>query len=268
LNILVIFPHPDDAALNAGGTLARWAGEGHAVTSLCCTSGNLGTLRRDQSRDELAAQRAAELEAANKVMGIASAPCLNFPDGGLLDFADLREALIRCVRQYRPDRVVTMDPWARYEVHDDHITVSKAASEAAAFACFPLLHPDQLDEGLEPHNASEVWYMGLLGDRPNTYVNIADHLGKKVEAILCFEASLGIIEGLFQHEQKTGDLASIKDRAHEWNRRLAARMGKPVGLDAAEAFITQRCAPGHFDNMDALYGKMLGEPAAEPSVIQ
>ncbi len=269
MNILVIFPHPDDAALNAGGTLARWASEGHKITAICCTSGNVGTLRRDQTAAEVGAARSAELHAAHTLLGIEETHILNFPDGGVLDFQTLRAALVRCVRQYKPDRVVTMDPWARYEVHSDHTTVGRAAGEAAAFACFPLLYSDQLDSGLCPHHAREVWYMGLLGDRPNMYVNIGDHLDRKIDAVLKFEVSLAILDGLFQAEATpSGEaaMATIKSRAHEWMGGLARRMGKPVGLPAAEAFLTQPCAPGHFDNMSKLYAQMLGEPETEPVV--
>lgn len=272
MKILVIFPHPDDAALNAGGTLARWVSDGHAVTAICCTPGNMGTLRLDQTARKLGLARTAELHAANQSLGIETTEVLDFPDGGILDFHALREALVRCVRTHQPDRVVTMDPWARYEVHSDHVDVGKAASEAAAFACFPLLYPDQLREGLAPHHASELWYMGLLGDRPNTYVNIERHLARKVEALLAFEATLGIIDGLFSEPEddapaSADSMPQLKARAGRWLGKLAQRMGRPVGLAAAEAFIVQRCAPGHFDNMSSLYAKMLGEPAEPPVVI-
>lgn len=269
MKILAIIPHPDDATLNAGGALARWAAEGHEITTVCCTAGDVGTLRRDQSSAELGAIRTAELRASDAVLGIQATEVLGFPDGGMLDFRALREALARCVRKHRPQRVVTMDPWARYEVHSDHIDVGKAASEAAAFACFPLLYPKQIAEGLEPHNADEVWYMGLLGDRPNTYVNIEGYLSKKVEAVLKFEATLQTIDKLFQHEQ-TGEatLEQIRQRTGKWLSELARRTGRPVGLTCAEAFMVQRCLPGHFDNMNELIGQMLGEQRAAPRVIR
>ena len=273
MRILVLFPHPDDAVLNAGGVLARWVAEGHDLTAICCTSGNLGTLRLDETADQLAGKRAAELHAANRILGIPSTEVLDFPDGGRLDFQSLREALIAAVRRHQPDRVVTMDPWARYEVHPDHITVGRAASEAAAFACFPLLHPEHLEAGLAPHHAAELWCMGLLGDRPNTFVSIEAHLEQKTAALLEFEASLAIIDGLFaEHrdsaEPASSELADVKARARHWIGAFAARMGRPADLAAAEAFIVQRCAPGHLDNMDEFYARMLDEPTRPPQIIR
>ena len=262
MNICVIFPHPDDAALNAAGTLARWVEEGHEVTAVCCTRGNMGTLRLDQTAEEVGQIRSGELIAANAILGIQHTEILDHPDGCVLDAVALRKDLVRCIRHYRPERVVTMDPWARYEVHRDHITVGQMASEAAAFACFPLLYPEHLEMGLKPHNASEVWYMGLLGKTPNTFVSIEDQLEKKVQALLKFEATMAILDQLFSDETST------HASAHEWIRKTAAQFGCPVQLAAAEAFVVQRCAPGHFDNMQELNRAILGEPADPPRVIR
>ena len=263
MNILVIFPHPDDAALNAAGTLARWAAEGYSITAICCTRGNMGTLRLDQNAEEIASIRSKELLAANEILGIQQTEILDFPDGCLMDADALRHELVRCMRQYKPGRVVTLDPWVQYEVHRDHIVVGKMASEAAAFACFPLLHPEQLQAGLWPHNASEIWYMGLLGKAPNTYVSIEDYLEIKVQASLKFESTMAILDQLFSNKQPD----SADQHADEWIRQTARQFGQPVGLDAAEAFVVQRCAPGHFDNFHELTNEMLGHSTAAPTVI-
>ena len=62
--------------------------------------------------------------------------------------------------------------------------------------------------------------------------------------------------------------ASAGDRVRQGIEQLARRSGVPVGLAAAEAFLVERCAPGHFRNMDELFGRMLGEPGAAPTVIR
>lgn len=266
MKILVIFPHPDDAVICAGGTLTRWIEEGHHVTAVCCTPGNVGTLRLDQTAAELAAARTQELEKAHRISGIQSLEILPFPDGGVMDLSSLRRELFRCVRQYQPDRVMTMDPWARYEVHPDHIQVGRMAAEAAAFACFPLLYPEQLTARIRPHNASELWFMGLLGQPPNTFVNIERQLEKKVDALLQFESTFAIIQGLFNNTSDA-DSARIRENTLEWTRKWSERFGKPAGLKAAEAFIVQRCAPGHLDNMDERFAEILGEPRARPHII-
>ena len=104
LHILVVFPHPDDAAFFAAGTLACWVAEGHHVTAVCVTSGNLGTLRPDQTPAEVAGIREMELRAANTVLGLHETVTLDYPDGGFIDPAELRKRLVGLVRRCRPDR--------------------------------------------------------------------------------------------------------------------------------------------------------------------
>jgi len=269
MNILLIFPHPDDAALNSAGTLARWVQEGHNVTAICVTRGNVGSLDLNQNEEDVGRIRSAELLAANKILGIEETVFLDFPDGCRMDPEKLREALFRCVRQYQPNRVLTTDPWVRYEVHRDHITVGQMASEAAAFACFHLLYPQQIQEGLSPHNASEVWYMGLLGQGPNTFVSIENQLGQKTEALLKFEATLGILDQLFCEDQQDSNEPSsavLKQRAEAWIQKSASETGTMVGLNAAEAFIVLKCAPGHFDNVSDITRRLSQDLPPDPLI--
>ncbi len=269
MNILIIFPHPDDAALNAAGTLARWVQEGHRVTAICCTGGDVGTLRLDQTNAEVAALRSRELLDANEILGITDTVFLDFPDGCVMDPEALREALVRGVRRYQPARVLTMDPWARYEVHRDHITVGQMASEAAAFACFPLFYPAHLQEGLSPHSVEELWYMGVLGKAPNTFVNIEKQLEIKTAALLKFEVSLAILDQLFAEEALRGDsLQDLRKRAGKWIADGAAEFGSGVGLAAAEAFVVQKCAPGHLVNMAEIYRELLGRVPLPPTLCR
>jgi LmbE family N-acetylglucosaminyl deacetylase len=272
LRILVVFPHPDDAAFFAAGTLARWVSEGHHVTAVCCTSGNLGTLRSDQTPQQVAEAREKELRAANRRLGIQETVVLGLPDGGFIEAADLRRQLVGLVRRYRPDRLLTLDPWLRYEVHPDHQVVGRMASEAAAFAAFPLLHPEQLTGGVRPHSPSEVWFMGVLGRAPNCYVNIATTIDKKVAAALEFEAALAILAKAFAPGIDPGNVSpeerkTLAGHTDAWLRSMSVRIGAKVGLTTAEAFLVQRCLPGHFDNMDQLMGEMLGDPPLPPMIV-
>lgn len=274
MKIAVIFPHPDDAAMNAAGTLARWSAEGHEITAICCTRGDVGTRDRHQTREELGRLRSEELMEANAILGIQHTEFLEFPDGCVMDPEALRRDLVRCVRQFRPERVLTMDPWVRYEVHRDHITVGQMASEAAAFACFPLLYPEQISDGLEPHNAREVWYMGLLGRAPNVFVSIEEHIDKKIAALLEFKANLAVINDLCDKEgemspqlEKDASSQADEQRARRWIESLGRKFGHPVGLKAAEAFVALRCAPGHFDNFIEIQNASLGLPPPDPLII-
>jgi LmbE family N-acetylglucosaminyl deacetylase len=178
---------------------------------------------------------------------------LHHPDGGVMDVAALRKDLFRCVRKYKPDRVISMDPWTRYEIHPDHWVVGRMGAEAAVFAGFPLLYPEQFKDGIQPHFASEVWFMGMLGNTPNCYVDVSSTIDKKVEAILQFETTMSIITDLFAMEINTKnrkrDEKELVASTEKWIRTRAEQTGKKAGLKAAEAFYIQQCRPGHFHNL-------------------
>ncbi len=271
LNIVAIIAHPDDLTFFCAGTIAKWAEEGHNIYVLCCTSGNIGTVRTDLIKKQVADMREKELRASNKILGVKENIMLGYPDGGFIPGPELREKLVYYVRKLKADRIVTFDPWATYEVHPDHLIVGRMASEAGAFAVFPLLYPEQIKEGVEPYTCSEVWYMGLLGHLPNYFVDISSTLEKKINAILKFEASLTLVAQLFAPNIDPAnvgpeDLKKLSKYANKLFRSMAAGVGQKVKLNAAEAFYVQKILPGHFDNFQEQMREMLGNPPEPPKI--
>jgi len=271
VNILAIFAHPDDLSIFCAGTLARWAEEGNNIYALCCTSGEVGTLRRDLTKEQVAATREKELRTANEIIGVKETIILDYPDAGFIDGPELREKLVYFVRKLKADRVVTFDPWVAYEVHPDHLVVGRMAAEAAAFAAFPLLYTDQFKNGLEPYECSEVWFMGLLGHKPNYFVDISSILEKKITAALKFEATLELLANLFAPKidpanVSPDELRKLTKYATRLFRSMAIAIGQKVDLKAAEAFFVQKTLPGHFDNFQQLTSEMLGNPPEKPKI--
>lgn len=271
LNVVAIFAHPDDLSIFCAGTLARWAEEGHNVYALCCTSGEVGTLRLDLTKEQVADTREKELRAANEIIGVKETIILDYPDAGFINGPELREKLVFFVRKLKADRVVTFDPWVSYEVHPDHVIVGRMAAEAAAFAAFPLLYPEQRKKGVEPYACSEVWFMGLLGHKPNYFVDITSTLEKKIEAALKFEATLELLAQLFAPKidpanVSTDELRKLTKYANRLYRSLATAIGSKADLKAAEAFFVQKTLPGHFDNFQQLTSEMLGNPPEKPKI--
>lgn len=269
LNVLAIFAHPDDLSFFCSGTLAKWVEEGNKVYALCCTSGDVGTLRPDLSKEQVAKMREKELRAANEILGVKETIMLGYPDGGFIPGQELREKLVYYVRNLKADRVVTFDPWAAYEVHPDHVIVGRMASEAGAFAAFPLLYSEQIKEGIKPYSCSEVWFMGILGHPPNYFVDISSTLEKKVKAALKFEATLTLLARLFAPNIDPAnvspeDLKKLSKYADRLLRSVASAMGQNVNLKTAEAFYVQKTLPGHFDNFQQMMMEMLGKPPESP----
>jgi len=190
-NILVILAHPDDPEFFCGATLARWARAGHHITYLLLTCGDKGfnpvTTPAHLTPDELCAIRHKEQRAAAEVIGAESVNFLEFPDGYLAADLDTRRQVVREIRKYKPDILVTCDPqtlFAQYGInHPDH----RAAGQVVLDAVFPAAgnptyFPDLLEAGFQPHMPKEIWCS--LTMQPNVIIDITDMWDLKMQAIL------------------------------------------------------------------------------------
>lgn len=136
LRLLVIGAHPDDADYSAGGTVALYRAAGHVVKMVSVTNGDAGhqTLRGP----ELAQRRKAEAAAAGAVVG-ATYDVLDNHDGQLLPTLENRYQIIRLIRSFKPDLVLTHRP---NDYHPDHRYTSQLVQDAAYMVTVPAVVPD------------------------------------------------------------------------------------------------------------------------------
>ena len=189
-NILVILAHPDDPEFFCGGTLARWARAGHHITYLLLTCGDKGFnpfTQPDMTPEKLCALRHDEQNAAAKVIGAESVHFMENPDGYLIPDLNLRRDVVREIRRYKPDILVTCDPQTLFAIyginHPDH----RAAGQVVLDAVFPatgnlVYFPELLKEGFQPHMPKEIWCS--LSMQPNTTLDVTDMWDIKLQAIL------------------------------------------------------------------------------------
>ena len=105
--MMVVTPHPDDAEIGVSGTVARWIREGKDVIYVVCTNGDKGTSNTNMKSEELARIREQEQLAAAKLLGVREVIFLRYPDQTLEDTPEFRKELVRLIRMYRPEIVVT-----------------------------------------------------------------------------------------------------------------------------------------------------------------
>ncbi|MHB8573844.1 MAG: PIG-L deacetylase family protein, partial [Dehalococcoidia bacterium] len=117
---LGIFAHPDDAEFLCGGTVAKLCAEGWDVRYIIATSGDKGTKDLTMTPSKLAEMREAEQTAAGCALGVKECIYLRYPDGFLESDAELRGRLVRLIRRYRPDTVITWDGFRPGFNHRDH----------------------------------------------------------------------------------------------------------------------------------------------------
>src|SRR5689334_492447 len=104
---MAIVAHPDDIEFGCAGTIARWVQQGCKVAYVLVTSGDVGIAKPGITRAEAAAIREAETIAAAKVVGVDNVIFLREPDGMVENTLSLRKRLVREMRIFRPEVVIT-----------------------------------------------------------------------------------------------------------------------------------------------------------------
>ena len=187
---MVVAPHPDDAEFGVAGTAARWVREGKDGVYVVCTSGDKGTSDINVNPADLARIREAEQLAAAKIIGVREVIFLRHPDQGLEDTPEFRKEIVRMIRKYRPETVVTADPYRRYIWHRDHRITGQVTLDAIfPYARDIYAYPDLLDEGFQPHKVKEVLLWG--SDDPNYCSDITDTFSLKIAALRCHQSQVG-----------------------------------------------------------------------------
>jgi LmbE family N-acetylglucosaminyl deacetylase len=194
-NALAVFAHPDDAEWMFGGTVARLTARGAEVNYVVCTDGANGTVDPTVKAADLAATRAGELRAAADVLGVREIAFLGYPNDRLEVTAELRRDIVRQIRRFRPDVILTMTPQRLPDapvdiVHRDHMAASEAALVAAYPESYmPLLYPELTEEGLEPFRVTEVWTSAFR--EADLYVDVTDQVDTKMAAVMCHKSQNG-----------------------------------------------------------------------------
>jgi LmbE family N-acetylglucosaminyl deacetylase len=136
LRIICFGAHPDDCEYVAGGVGAKWSAKGHAVKFVACTNGEVGHFA--QAGGPLARRRAAEVKRTGEILGVTS-QVLDNHDGELLPTLENRKTVIRLIRDWKADVVVSHRP---NDYHPDHRYTSVLVQDAAYMVTVPFMCSD------------------------------------------------------------------------------------------------------------------------------
>ena len=193
VDIMVVTPHPDDAEYGVAGTVARWTKEGKRVIYVVCTNGDKGSSDPDMQPETLTEIRRQEQQAAADILGVCEIIFLGLPDQGLEDTPQFRKQIVRLIRQYRPQIIVTADPYRRYIWHRDHRIVGQVVLDAVfPYARDHLAYPDLIDEGLRPHKVREMLFWA--SEDINFRSDITATFDLKVAALRCHDSQMQALE--------------------------------------------------------------------------
>jgi LmbE family N-acetylglucosaminyl deacetylase len=223
LTLMAVFAHPDDEAFGTGGTLTKYAAQGHDVYLVAATRGEAGRIAEPDlaTPANLPYVREQELRCACEIYGIHPPRFLDYQDGQLpiVNQGQAVGKLVRIIRQLKPHVLITFGPDGIYG-HYDHIAVHRWATIAVDLATDPDCFPDQLADVCKPHQVSKVYFRTLTqdqvtamsaGDRPaavsmdgvpfyfvgcsadeiTTVIDVSDHLEAKLRGIQCHATQVG-----------------------------------------------------------------------------
>ena len=198
MRLLAVTAHPDDEAAAFGGTLRLYHDCGVEIYVVCLTPGQAASHRGQAKSDhELAAIRRKEFAKSCEILGIDRGVVLDYADGKLhrLDLYGIVDELVRHIRKFRPQIMLTFGPEGAVTGHTDHSMASVFATLAYTWASRSNRYPDQLIDGMQPHAVQKLYYATTnftLPDRPpvspspiTTVIQIGDYMETKIAA---FEA--------------------------------------------------------------------------------
>lgn len=187
-SVLVIAPHPDDASIGCGGTVAKHADAGRSVTIVNVTDGEMGGV--DYDADRLAERRRREARDAAEALGADRVKFHGQPDGGVTYDRVKLQYYIELIREESPAFIYYP---STADADHDHTVVAdliRSALRKAYSKTFP-------EAGIPPQEDPPVAYEYEVWTpiaEPTTFEPIDDVRDRKERAIQSHESQLSTID--------------------------------------------------------------------------
>jgi LmbE family N-acetylglucosaminyl deacetylase len=137
LRVIAFGAHPDDCDGKFGGTAAKFAKSGAAVKFVSITNGDAG--HQDMGGAALARRRYNETQESARRLGIAEYQVMNNHDGELMPTLEVRREVIRAIRGWKADIVLSPRP---NDYHPDHRYTGVLVQDAAYMVVVPNIVSD------------------------------------------------------------------------------------------------------------------------------
>ena len=245
IRVIAFGAHPDDCDLGAGGLAAKYAALGHKVKFVSLTNGDAG--HQSQQGEELAKRRRAEAQEAGRRIGIEY-DVLDNHDGKLLPTLEVREQVIREIRQWKADIVIAPRP---NDYHPDHRYTGVLVQDASFMVIVPNIVPDT---PALPRNPIFLYYSDRFtrpqAFRPDIVISIDDVFDKKIDMLDAHVSqfyewlpwtegtSNQVPKGLVERKKWLARWPhAVRELQPEWREALQKRYGAQAAhIQHAEAF--------------------------------
>ena len=220
LDILVFGAHPDDVELGCGGTVIKEVQKGKKVGIIDLTRGGLGTRGTVEIRN-------AETKVATEIMGVTIRENMDFKDGFFKDDEEHKIALIKKIRMYRPDIVITN---AVSDRHPDH----PRSSQITVDACF-LSGLEKIETGQKTWRPRAIYhYIQFNNLTPDIVVDITDQMKLKLQAVKAYSSQF------YNPDSKESETIISSSEFLESVTYRAQDLGRQSNCEYAEGFISHQ----------------------------
>ena len=220
LDILAFGAHPDDIELGCSGTILKHLKKGLTIGVIDLTGGELGTRGTVETRNQESIQ-------ATKVLGVQLRENMGFKDGFFENNEKNKIELIKKIREYRPEIVLTNAPTDR---HPDH----GRASDLTIDACF-LSGLEKIETGQDVWKPKHIYhYIQFNTILPDFVVDITEEMDKKLESVLCYKTQF------YNPESKESETIISTEDFLESVKYRARDLGRQSDCKYAEGFVSNQ----------------------------
>jgi len=226
LDLLVLAVHPDDAELGCSGTIAKHIALGKKVGIVDFTRGELGTRGSAEIRD-------TEAAASAEILGLHVRENLRLKDGFFANDEQHQMAVIRAIRKYQPEIILTN---ALHDRHPDHGRASDLANDACFLSGLPKI-VTTADDGTQQDAWRPRLVLQYIQDRyiePDIIIDITPFIQTKIDSIKAFKTQFYNPE----HEEAETYISSPEFFDSVIGR--AREFGKSIGVTYGEGFTCRK----------------------------
>jgi N-acetylglucosamine malate deacetylase 1 len=181
--VLVLAPHPDDAEIAMGGTMAALVAQGWRVVVCDLTDGEPTPVGSPE-------RRRREAERAARILGVERR-ILDLPNRFLLDGVQERKKVAAVIREVRPEWLF-VPYWE--DAHPDHVQAASLCEAARFYA--KLTHTDIPKDPYYPRRVVHFFSTHYrMVRRPSFVFDVSETLERKMESLRAYESQFGAERG-------------------------------------------------------------------------
>lgn len=223
LDLLVLVAHPDDAELGCSGTIVSHIKQGKKVGVIDYTQGELGTRGTAETRKTEAAE-------ASKIMGLSVRENLKFRDGFYQNDENHQLEVIKVIRKYRPEIIITNAITDRHPDHPKGAELTIDSVFKSGLKKIETTIDGKLQEVWRPSKVFHIVQSRYI--EPDFVIDITDSWEEKLQSIYAYKTQFHI-----DGTDNSGDQTFISTPDFIYLIEARAReYGKSIGVQYGEGF--------------------------------